>query len=88
MTLNEKLSQILAIAEDDRRQESVQRAEKQKPKLIDKLMSQAKKGRDDGVLIDDSDRTFVKHLSDYFKNEGFTTAEVEPNRVLVTVTRR
>jgi len=55
MTLNEKLAQILAIAEDDRRQESVSRAEKNKPKLIEKLIRQAKRGCTDGLLITDDD---------------------------------
>ena len=87
MKLNEKLAAILAIAEDDRRQESIARAEKQKPKLIEKLVSQAQRGNADGILIDDGDRTYIDHLSSYFSTEGFEVKEPEKNRILITVSR-
>lgn len=87
MTLNEKLAQILAIAEDDRRQESVSRAEKNKPKLIEKLIRQAKRGCTDGLLITDDDSTYVTYLAEYFKKEGFQVGEVERNRYMVAVSR-
>jgi PleD family two-component response regulator len=87
MKLNEKLAAILAIAEDDRRQESIARAEKQKPKLIDKLVSQAQRGSADGILLDDDDRVYLDHLSSYFAQEGFEVKEPEHNRILITVSR-
>ncbi len=87
MTLNEKMAQILAIAEDDRRQASISRAEKNKPKLVNRLMDQAKKGQMDGLLISDSDPMYVNHLASYFKSEGFEVNQVEPNRHMVTVAR-
>ena len=87
MTLNEKMAQILAIAEDDKRQASVSRAEKNKPKLVNRLMNQAKIGIMEGLMISDDDRVYVKHLADFFHAEGFSVEEVEPTRQMVTVAR-
>lgn len=74
MKLNEKLASILAIAEDDRRQESVSRAEKHKPDLVKKLVKQATRGSRDGLLVTDNDSVYLKHLKDYFYDEGFAVA--------------
>lgn len=71
MKLNEKLASILAIAEDDRRQESISRADRHKPDFVKKLVKQATKGVRDGLTISDQDSVYLKHLREYFYEEGF-----------------
>jgi hypothetical protein len=88
VNLNEKLAHIITIAEDDRRQTSISRADKNKPKLIDKLLKQARSGCTDGLTLNDNDPVYVKYLGDFFKKEGFEVQEVEQNCYTVSVSRR